>query len=313
MHAHSPSTPIASSSSGTRNSKLEHIIQNFYTKTAQVIVQARIDVESSHKEKKNSHGRKINKWFNVVTEDIESLREELKHWRRLSVRYGEEEPPPMVLDLYLDTSEIRRGQVLVAVDDNLQRHRVDLGMHGSQEVHRILVETWVLTLNHPLPDTPVDLPNLYKRSIIFFRSLHSLVRLLPGHSLQQRLKDTSGAGLSLKYRLSSSLQHSSDEIALSQPIMSGDMQNQTQTYDFSDIVTPLGTLKLQLYYRKSCDFQIENHLSSLPSASSMDQERHKGATEPRAIRHSATETQLQGGAEIANRVPCHVLHWLLLL
>ncbi|KAL0093429.1 autophagy-related protein 13-domain-containing protein [Phycomyces blakesleeanus] len=257
MQSRPPAIPTTSISSGTRNSKLEHIIQNFYTKTAQVIVQARLDLEQ---ERFITERKAKAKRFNVVTEDVETLREELKHWRRLSVRNGEEEPPPMVLDIFLDTTDIRQDYSLVAVDENLQRNRV--GLDSSHEhpdgVQRVLIETWVLALKHPPPDTPVDLPNLYKRSIIFFRSLHSLVRLLPGHKLCQRLKDNPSPGLSLKYRLSSSTSCQSNEISLDQPIMDGDSRNQTKAYDFSDIITPLGTLKLQLVYRKSCDFQLEH-------------------------------------------------------
>ncbi|KAI9028081.1 hypothetical protein CLU79DRAFT_550507 [Phycomyces nitens] len=40
--------------------------------------------------------------------------------------------------------------------------------------------------------------------------------------------------------------------------MDGVSRNQTNQYEFSDIVTPLGTLKLQLLYRTSCDFQLED-------------------------------------------------------
>lgn len=59
---------------------------------------------------------------------------------------------------------------------------------------------------HPLPDFAVDLPNLYKRSIVFFRALHSYVRLLPGYDLYRKLhklKNDSNP-LSIGYRLSSS-------------------------------------------------------------------------------------------------------------
>jgi hypothetical protein len=59
---------------------------------------------------------------------------------------------------------------------------------------------------HPLPDFAVDLPNLYKRSIVFFRALHSYVRLLPGYDLYRKLhklKNDSNP-LSIGSRLSSS-------------------------------------------------------------------------------------------------------------
>jgi hypothetical protein len=67
--------------------------------------------------------------------------------------------------------------------------------------------------SHPLPDYPVDLPNLYKRSIVFFRSLHSLVRVLPSHNLYQRLSLHDGE-ISLGYRLSTIKSNRKDEISL---------------------------------------------------------------------------------------------------
>ncbi|KAI9028082.1 autophagy-related protein 13-domain-containing protein [Phycomyces nitens] len=148
MQPHPPAIPTTSISAGTRNSKLEHIIQNFYTKTAQVIVQARLDLDQERSIERKPSQRKINKWFNVVTEDVETLRDELKHWRRLSVRIGEEEPPPMVLDIFLDTTDIRPDHSLVAVDENLQRNRVELGSsHDHPDgVQRVLIETWILAL-----------------------------------------------------------------------------------------------------------------------------------------------------------------------
>jgi hypothetical protein len=67
--------------------------------------------------------------------------------------------------------------------------------------------------SHPLPNYPVDLPSLYKRSIVFFRSLHSLVRLLPSHRLHQKLKGRE-SDLSLGYRLSTSRTSPNDEVPL---------------------------------------------------------------------------------------------------
>lgn len=59
----------------------------------------------------------------------------------------------------------------------------------------------------------MDLPNLYKKSIVFFRSLHSLVRLLPGHKLYQRFHGKQSE-IDLRYRLSTHTIHRPDEIPL---------------------------------------------------------------------------------------------------
>ncbi|ORX62067.1 hypothetical protein DM01DRAFT_1369979 [Hesseltinella vesiculosa] len=240
--------PISSSSS-TRNSKLDHIIQNFYTKTAQTIIQARCQSKTRGK---------LNKWFNIATEDSEAVREEVKYWRGLAIHADQEAPPPMIIDVFLDTSKIHTSQALMVLDDNLRRNRVDLGSSSTDAIQRIMLETWVLNLTHPLPEYAVDLPSLYKRSIVFFRSLHSLVRLLPGHHLFRHVVKQPATDLKLGYQFRSYAIRRHDEISLEGTILEGDARHPLQTYSFSDIVTPLGTFKLQVQYRRNCEFQLED-------------------------------------------------------
>jgi hypothetical protein len=79
------------------------------------------------------------KKFNIATEDIALLREDLKYWRSLAIT--DQPVPPMTIDIYLDTSKLSTNQTLSAVDDNLRWGCVDV-----LRVNRILIETWVLTL-----------------------------------------------------------------------------------------------------------------------------------------------------------------------
>lgn len=87
--------------------------------------------------------------FNIATDDIDSLRDELKYWRTLATQSLDEEPPPMIINIYLDTSKLTQNQALIVIDDNLRRNKVNLGPNESGQgysVRRILIETWVLTL-----------------------------------------------------------------------------------------------------------------------------------------------------------------------
>ncbi|KAG2237806.1 hypothetical protein INT48_002107 [Thamnidium elegans] len=247
-----PQTCVSSSSSSTTDAKLEQIIQNFYTKTAQIIVQSRISSEVL-KGDYNSR-RKINKWFNITTNDYENLREELKFWKSFMKNHKDQEPPPLIIDIYLETTE----PDLLQEGDNVRGwHKLELG------VQRILVESWTLILKRPLPQVTVDLPNLYKRSIIFFRSLHSLVRLLPSHNLYKRLSIHDGE-ISLGYRISTYPAKHRDEVPLDEPLTNIDT---TQVYEFKEVVTPLGTFKLKLSYRKYCQFDTrEGDAAILPSS-----------------------------------------------
>ncbi|KAI9364804.1 autophagy-related protein 13-domain-containing protein [Pilaira anomala] len=239
-----------------RNTKLEQIIQNFYTKTAQIIIQSRISNEIL-KGGLNSR-RKTNKWFNIATDDYENLKEELKFWKSFIKHHKDEEPPPLVIDIYLETTEPE----LLHEGDNVRGwHKLNLG------VQRILIESWTLCLNHPLPEIVVDLPNLYKRSIVFFRSLHSLVRLLPSHNLYQKYGE-----ISLGYRLSTLSLNHVDEVPLDYPLTKIDT---TQLYEFKEVVTPLGTFKLGVLYRKYCQFDTREDIpTTIPSQPSMDVEEN---------------------------------------
>jgi hypothetical protein len=68
-----------------------------------------------------------------------------------------------------------------------------------------------LFLRNTVPSHTVDLPNLYKKSIVFFRSLQSLVSLLPAFQLRDRLIG-SDSGMTLGYRLRKNHVQRFDEI-----------------------------------------------------------------------------------------------------
>ncbi|KAI9289658.1 autophagy-related protein 13-domain-containing protein [Umbelopsis sp. AD052] len=286
--------PPAVGTTPPRNSKLDHIIQNFYTKAAQVIVQARLgqieerQASRGQSTRRSSRGlqtrdsntsKKANKWFNLVTEDLDVLKEDLKFWRTQAINPSGEEPPPMKIDIFLDVSELSQNQILVVVDETLRRNRIDLASSATSSgsrttVDKILLESWTLTLNHPIPDFSVDLPNLYKRSIVFFRSLHSYVRLLPAYNLYRRLRKYGNISqLRLGYRMVSVDTEQSGEIGIDVSIVEHDARSPTKAYEFADIMTPLGHFNLKVEYRRNCDFQVDDMERDL-SARFIDMDEH---------------------------------------
>jgi hypothetical protein len=87
--------------------------------------------------------------FNLVTEDLDLLKEDLKFWRTQAINPSGDEPPPMKIDIFIDVSKLSQNQILVVVDETLRRNRIDLSSSTSSSrsaVDRILLESWTLTL-----------------------------------------------------------------------------------------------------------------------------------------------------------------------
>lgn len=74
--------------------------------------------------------------FNIATNDYDHLKDELKFWRSF-IKSQDEEPPPLVIDIYLETTE---PELLQEGNDTRGWHKLDLG------VQRILIESWTLAL-----------------------------------------------------------------------------------------------------------------------------------------------------------------------
>ncbi|KAJ1889959.1 autophagy protein 13, partial [Coemansia sp. IMI 209127] len=137
-HGAVPTTAAAAlvSHGSSRDTRCEQIVQNFYSKTAQVVAHLRgdgADAESggsamyassasSSVADVGSTGRRINKWFNISLEDIADAKEEAKLWRHAATaiaqasRYQQQTPPPMVIDVCLDVSAVLPDDELQVTD-----------------------------------------------------------------------------------------------------------------------------------------------------------------------------------------------------
>ncbi|KAI9106197.1 autophagy-related protein 13-domain-containing protein [Phlyctochytrium arcticum] len=251
-----------STSSRMGAGRAEQIIQNVYSKVAQVVVQSRV---TEYALNPNSSGRKLNKWFNLETLDIDNLKEELKFWRAHSVSSAQ--PPPLMIDVFLDLSGLTPGQSLMLRNETTQRRQrighdqlqsVDPVTGNPIEQKAVLLESWVLTLSHPIPSQPPDLPIVYKKSVALFRSLYSYVRLMPTYRLHRRILRQRTGPLRIGYRLSTSRMMPIDEAGLDQLHSSGDMRRGLAECNFGSIDTPFGVFNLHVNYRLECNFSVED-------------------------------------------------------
>ncbi|KAI1316260.1 autophagy protein 13 [Mortierella claussenii] len=267
-----------------RNQKADQILQNFYVKVIQIVVLARVTHTDPHAgsstlRKGSLRGvplvKKTSKWFNLELEDLDIYKEDAKFWRAIAIT---ESPPAMLVELLLDTSELSQNQMLVLVDENNRKNRVDLT--GSNSVastpmgpgrarRNIILESWSLTLSNTPPDPVPEPPVVYKKSIIFFRSLFAYMRLLPAYQLYRRLRKQNYP-LKIGFRVSRG--HSPEEsmfrdseIGIEVPLVEGETRPMLAEFRFGQVETSLGAFSLKVTYRSNCEFHVDESEAVLSS------------------------------------------------
>ncbi|TPX34710.1 hypothetical protein SmJEL517_g02674 [Synchytrium microbalum] len=303
-YSNTASSDTASISSPNRSSqKAEQLIQQFYSKTAQCIVQARWThppphSQSTSRSRKSTRvgelsgsttsigpdsARKSNKWFNLEIDELDALRDELKYWRvnaipassSLNVSSANStavSSPPLIIDLFLDLSNLGPAQAVTIRDEMSRRRRippeqlVSIDSNGrSVRKRTILLETWQLSLTGPVPSQPPELATVYKKAVMYFRSLYSFIRLMPSYRLFRRLKRSTNGGLGIGYRLSSRRTMPEDEAGLDQLHSTSDMRMGIAEYSFGTVDTAFGVFSLHVMYRLECDFSADDSEALLSS------------------------------------------------
>ncbi|KAG5340692.1 hypothetical protein C0989_000735 [Termitomyces sp. Mn162] len=143
------------------------IIFHLYTKLLNVVGEAQNTSPSS--------AQKLDKWFNMENADCELL---TKDNREL---YKAEPPPGLEIQVLLTVPALGHNEVLVHLPPNSSRVRI-------QPVPCfVLLETFVFDV---ILGPPADVPlaTIYKHCILPFRSLFTLLRVLPAWKLHKRLR-----------------------------------------------------------------------------------------------------------------------------
>ncbi|KAG0198322.1 autophagy protein 13 [Mortierella sp. GBA30] len=266
-----------------RNQRADQILQNFYVKVIQIVVLARVthtDPHAGHAPKKGSlRGapllKKTSKWFNLELEDLDIYREDAKFWRAIAIT---DSPPTMLVELLLDTSELSPSQMLVLMDENNRKNRVDISSSSSTSTtplgqaktrRSIILESWSLSLSNTLPDPVPEPPVVYKKSIIFFRSLFAYMRLLPAYQLYRRLRKQNHP-LKIGFRVNrgqtpEESMYRDSEIGIEVPLIDGETRAMLSEYRFGQVETPLGAFSLKVTYRSNCGFHVDESEAVLSS------------------------------------------------
>ncbi|KAH6617075.1 autophagy-related protein 13-domain-containing protein [Chaetomium tenue] len=293
--------------------KLDQIIQNFYTKAAVVIVSSRIDTTPVGG--RRSAEVKPNLWFSLETSEIEDFRDELRVYKQSGS--FENRPPPLIIETYIDASRLSSNQSLVVIDEHGKRWDVLEALnlsetsddsprqrHARKRNTEVILERWRLELKCP-SDAVTDefgptLPTVYKRSIVFFRSLFIMSRILPcGKNFPSAVTKGIHSALEVKCRILSAEPEYTTYDPLRQPLHDG--KDAVTEYVFSDVEVPVGRFYASVTYRNDFNFRVDDAESLLSSQLMGVDENYFRPSLPQRKGHGRSDSYAEPGSLPAHR------------
>ncbi|OQV00522.1 hypothetical protein CLAIMM_06005 [Cladophialophora immunda] len=263
---------------GVQMQRLNQVIQNFHTKSALIILQSRVELAPAYSQKTND--KRVNRWFNIDIEETDEYKDDIKRWKTCDVEYNR--PPPLVIEVFLSTESLQQGQRLVIVDEDGKRWDVMNTLMSARSASRssqrrmgdideVILERWTVELGEqtaPIPpDLAMVLPLVYKKSIVFFRSLYTYSNFLPAWKLSRKIgKGRSHMALKLGYRLvdGSQMRSLSRSDNLGTRLFDSS-SGVLLSYDFGVTDSPAGPFSVKVDYRQNCDFRIDDSEELLSS------------------------------------------------
>lgn len=185
--------------------------------------------------------------------------------------------PPMIVETYLDVSQLSPSQCLVYVDDNDKRWDVLEALNSSETSDdsptvgtrrtEVILERWRFELKHnPIEDVEEfgsTLPTVYKKGVIYFRSLWTAACVCPAYRFsQQSMKDVRSA-LEVKCRILTGETETTGPDPLRQPL--GEARDAVVDMMFGDLEVPIGRLSASATYRTESQFKLVDAESLLSS------------------------------------------------
>ncbi len=213
------------SSSGTsaplsQSSKLDGVLYHFYTTTANLVIQARLahlrpflltpasdphdpDNRPPSTPTAPSHP-KLSRWFGLHIPDTDVFKDELRLWRSvtsllaMSTTGANSAVPDLIIDVMLDLSNVPHTHEVLLLTDTRSAARLCIDgrapgqpatqLRPASRPQRIVLERWRLRFDPHPPESPPDLSTFYKRSVVHFRALFTLLCILPANRLCARIE-----------------------------------------------------------------------------------------------------------------------------
>lgn len=238
--------------------KADQIAYRYYTKLVSVVHSARATAEPNPL-------AKVDKWFNLETPDAEIFKEHLRPYRTLS---STPSPLPFELQVLLSVPDLSANQVLVRRGADSSRLRIE------PIPNYILLESWSVQFSSLRQgsggDTDFGLSTVYKHGIGLFRSIYTLLRVLPTFKLHKRLRrrlvvpTNRNTILNIELRVRDTkdqdgvLGFDVSPAANTPPLL-------TESHTFPSVPHPYGSITLSVRYLTNPHFQLDELESLLSS------------------------------------------------
>ena len=262
---------------GAQIQRLNQVIQNFHTKAALIILHSRVDLSPAYSKGKDE--KRVNRWFNIELDETDDYKDEIRRWKTCDLK--ENRPPPLVIEILLNTDGLNQSQRLVILDDDGRRYDVLSALAASHGGHNgkrrastdneVVLERWLIQLHDHSSGLPPDLaqilPLVYKKSIVLFRSLFTYCNFLPAWKLSRKIgKARSSSGLKLNFRILDGSHFGKDSQSDSLKIPLGDSSaEQLADYQFGITDSPAGSFSVHVTYRNNCEFRVDDSEAILSS------------------------------------------------
>ena len=253
----------------------------------------------------------INLQFQIETDETNAFREDLSIWKTCGAIANR--PPSLIVEVYLDTSALTSSQSLVLLDDHKRRWDVLEALNnlsGSSDnksrlqkrKNEVILERWTIELRDSHADRPYDfgstLPTVYKKCIVFFRSLYTTAKFVPAWRFVKSLAK-SGSSLKVSCRVLAGEPSNGQVDALTCPLH-GNGGLVTTDYHLGVTETPAGQFSAEVSYRNDCNFRVDDS-ETLLSSRFMDEQFFKPSLAAKGIERRRSAKTTEPGSLPAHR------------
>jgi autophagy-related protein 13 len=186
------------------------------------------------------------------------------------------------VETYIDTTDLTNSQSLVILDDKGKRWDVLESLNsstgsneGSTRIRKrrpeVILERWRIELKDGPSEQNNDfgsmLPTIYKKSIVFFRSLYATTKFVPAWRFVRSVARSGSANGLLRVNcrvISGQDSHGTQHDALTHPLYDSESPVVT-TFSLGETESPAGRFSAEICYRNDCNFRVDDSEALLSS------------------------------------------------